>query len=228
MSAAAAVTRMIRSARYLGLTILLVAVPLSLSASTLTIDFNGTLNSLPVVGSFTYNPADIVSGASGVYTDPGDGLESLSLTYNSVDYTNLSASLLGGPTLPTVFLPGDTTITNGLPYDVESFWVVSGTCSGGGGIYVCTGPGGFATVLGMARTINGSPTGSQIFLASNITSVDIFGSGDSLGYELGGPTPPVQYTSGTINETPEPGLISLMALGLAGLILVRTRKAILS
>jgi len=223
------VTRGFRSGRYLALTILLAAGPLGLSASTVTVDFTGSLDSLPVVGSFSYESTEIVDGASGVYTDTGNGLDSLSLTYNSVDYTNLSASLLGGSTLPTVFLPGDTTITNGLPYDIESFWVVSGSCAGGGGIYTCEGPGGIgdATILGMARTIQGSPTGSQIFLASNITSVDISGSGDSLFYSLGGPTPPVEFSSGTISETPEPGLIPLMALGLAGLILMRRRKVIL-
>src|SRR5579872_3555951 len=156
-------------ARWLGLGILLTALSVGASASTITDSFDFTLNSLPGVGTFTYNPALTGGGVAGGYTDSTDGLESFSITYNSVTYTDKSASLLEGP---TVFLPGNTSITNGLNFDIFGFWVVSGSCSGGGGYFTCTGP---ATLLGLSRT-------DEVFLASNVVSAVFSGPGNSVSY----------------------------------------------
>jgi hypothetical protein len=223
MLSAMGLLRKIGSARYLGLSILL-AAPFGLSASTVTVTFDATLNGLPGVGTFVYDSTETAGGPTSGYADAGDGLQSFSFMYDGVDYTDTSASLLDGPTAPTVFLPGNTTIEHGLQYEAFGFWVVSGSCTGTGlaGDYNCTGPGGSATILGMSRD-------SEVFLASDVTTADFSFSGDSLHYNLGPPTPPIvlgTITSESAVVTPEPATFTLMALGLAGLFLVR-RKLVL-
>jgi hypothetical protein len=219
-----------RSVRCVGLGLLLAALPLGLSADTITADFDFTLNGLSGTGTFTYDPSVATATTMDyVDADSGDGLDSLSLTYNSNTYSTATA-LDYDPSLapplpgPTVFLPGNPTNTNGLQYDIFGFWVVSGSCtgiSGFPGYYTCTGtgPDDSATLLGLSRT-------DEVFLASNVTSAYFSGAGDSLGYVLGGPIPAVNTISGTITyQTPEPSALPLLALSLAGLWFLRRRGA---
>jgi hypothetical protein len=199
-----------------------------MSASTVTVDFGISLNSLTGTGQFTYDPALIsTAGGLGPYADGADGLESFSLTYDGVTYTNTSASLLGGPTLdtvPAVFLPGNSTLQHGLQYEFFGLWVVSGSCSGSVGSYTCTGPGGEgdATILGLGRS-------TPVFLASGVSQANISFSGSDLTYNLG-LAPDITQITGTISTegvvTPEPSLLPLTMLGLAGLWLARRRKSI--
>jgi hypothetical protein len=210
----------ISSARWLGLGILLAALPFSAAASTTTVDFSILLNGLPGTGSFSYDAS--TSDFFGGYTDPSTGLETLSLTYGGNTY-NL-ANALDSP--PTVFLPGnDYGGTSNPNYGFLALWVLdgTGTCSlSTPTSYTCSGsdPGGTVTILGLGR----SP---QAFLDTNVGSVSFtFTPGSESEYNLGPPVVPV--TTGTITSeavVPEPTLLPLLALGLAGLWFVR-RKAV--
>jgi hypothetical protein len=222
------ITVITRPARWFGLVALLAALQFSASASTVTVDFGISLNDLSGSGQFTYDPAAVsTSDSLGPYADPADGLESFSLTYDGVTYTDTSSNLLQGPTpdtVPAVFLPGNSTLQNGLQYEFFGLWVVSGSCTGSAGDYTCSGPGGVgdATILGLGR----SP---EAFLVTGVTSADISYSGNDLLYNLG-LAPDIKEITGTISSetvTPEPGYLSVMALGLAGLWFARRRKPVL-
>jgi MYXO-CTERM domain-containing protein len=214
-----------KSARSLGLGILLAALPFSLTASIVTVNFGITLNGLTGTGQFSYDPSLAATDSFGQYVNSNsNGLDSFDLTYNGATYNNTSPNLLDGPGLPTVFLPGNTTIQGGLEYGFLGLWVVSGSCTGSGpGEFACTGPGGVggATILGLGRT-------TEAFLASGVTSSEIAFSGSDLEYNLGS-APAISEITGTISSesvvaTPEPALFPLTALGLAGLWFVRRRK----
>jgi hypothetical protein len=213
------------SARWLVLGILLAALPLSVSASIVTVDFSILLNSVTGQGQFSYNTADINTGLPhpGAFTDAADGLESLSLTYNGYTYTNAVATgpsytagdLLDGSTLPVVFLPGNSSLEDGLQYEAEALWVVSGTCTGTGGSYSCTD----ATILALSRT-------TPAFLASDVTSVTVSNTGNDIAGDLG--TSPSVISGSITSEgvVPEPTLLPVVAFGLAGLWFARRRKAV--
>lgn len=212
--------------RWLGTGTLLAALPFAVSASTVTVDYGISLNGLAGTGEFTYDPTLVsTAGGLGSYADAADGLQSFSLTYNGTTYTNTSADLLDGPTLPAVFLPGNLTIQHGLQYEFFALWVVSGSCTGTGGSYSCTGPGGVgdATILGVGRS-------TEAFLATGVTSANISYTGSDLVYNLGA-SPDISEITGTVTSesvmaAPEPSLFFLTALGLAGLCCVRRRKSI--
>ncbi len=214
-----------RSTRWIGLGALMAALPLVMTASTITVDFSIALNGLTGTGDFTYDPSGIsTAGNLGPYTDAGDGLQSFELDYDGNSYT--TANALDSPTLPTVFLPGNDTLQHGLQYEVFGFWVVSGTCTSTGtaGDYTCTGPGGVgdATLLGLGRS-------TEAFLASGVTEVSIGNTGSDLVYNLG-LAPDITEVTGTVlseTVTPEPSLLSIMALGFAGLWFARRRQSAL-
>jgi hypothetical protein len=213
------------SARWLALGALLAALPFSVTASTITVDYGITIGGETGNGQFTYDPAlESTAGGSGPYADAADGLESFSLTFDGTPLP--SADLLDAPTLPVVYSPGNETIQHGLQYEFFALWVVSGSCTGTGtaGSYACTGPGGVgdATILGLGRSV-------EAFLASGVTTVSISGSGSDATYNLG-LAPDISEITGTVTAeavTPEPATLPVAALGIAGLWFARRRKAIL-
>jgi hypothetical protein len=203
-----------RSARWLGLGVFLAALPFSVMASPTTVTFDVSLNSLTGSGEFTYESTPATSDSSGGYVDAGDGnLDSFDLTYDGTTYT--MAEALDAPTLPTVFLPGNTTIPAGLQYGFLAFWVVSGSCSGGGGSFSCSD----ATILGLGRT-------TEAFLVEGVSSIAINDSGSNLNYNIAG-TSEITGTVTGESAVPEPAIFPVTALALAGLWFARRRKAIL-
>lgn len=219
-----------RSARCLGFGILLAALPIVGTASTISVDFSidGLVSSFSAsgtaTGELTYNPADIATtGSNGPYpyTDPNDGLVSFSVTYGGVTYTNTSASLLDPSVLPTAYLPGNASLQHGLSYEFDAIWVISGSCTGLPSSYTCTGPGGMgtATVLGFSRS-------APVYLASDVTGVELTGMGGNISGQFG--SPGLSVIQGTITSeavAPEPTLLLLTLCGLAGLWFVRRRRA---
>jgi hypothetical protein len=229
-----------KSATWLSLGALLTALPLSMAASTVTVDFGILLNGINGTGQFSYDSvtADQGSDSGGNFVESGEGLDSLSLTYNNpTPYTDTSSNLLGGPALPSVFLPGNiTNDATGLQYGFLSLWAVSGTCTAAtptGTIAAgnwadtisCSSP---STILGLGRTSMGA--NDEAFLGENVSTIYLSdGGGSYVNYILVGPG--VSQIVGSITSesvvTPEPSFLTLTALGLAGLWFVRRRKVVL-
>jgi hypothetical protein len=207
-----------KSARWLGVCILLAGLPLSVMASIVNEDFGINLNGIDGTGSFSFNTADTTSDGDGPYADTTDGLTSFELTYGGTTYTAPEA--LDYTTLPAVYLPGNTTVPGGLTYGFLAQWVVSGTCtSTGGGDYTCAGPGGVggATIVGVGRN-------PQAYLYEDVTSASIDFTGSYVTYAFG--TDPTKIYGTITGETvaPEPAVIPVLALGLGGLLFARRRS----
>jgi hypothetical protein len=217
---------MIKSARWLGVGVLMAALPLSITASTVGENFSILLNGVTGNGSFSYDTSKTTSDGDGPYADYNDGLTSFNLTYSGTTY--IESESLDYETLPAVYLPGNSTIPAGLTYGILAAWVLngSGSCtatsvSPAGDQYTCAGPGGVggATILGVGRS-------AQSFLYEDVVSAEIDYTGSNVTYAFG--TNPVKIY-GTLSESavPEPAVIPVLALGLAGLLFARRRKAIL-
>lgn len=214
--------------RSAGVCTLLAALPLCASASLVTVDFDFSLNGLDGTGQAVYDPSQEGGTTDLYYADPNDGLSSFQVNYDGNTYTNTSSSLLDSTTLPTVFLPGNETITNGLTYEFYAYWVLSGTCTGSttgsGASLTFSGTCDGATLLVLGRTPY------DVALFENVDTITVTDTGDSLGSVVGNPNG-VTPIGGTItgeSVVPEPALFPFLMLGLAGLLLARRRKAILS
>jgi hypothetical protein len=213
--------------RSAGVCALLAALPLCASASLITVDFDFSLNDLTGTGEVVYDPS-LEGGTTDLfYADPTHGLSSFQVDYNGNTYTDTSASLLDSVTLPTVFLPGNEKITDGLTYEFYAYWVVSGTCtgtttgSGAGLTYNGTCDG--ATLLVLGRTPY------DVALFENVDTITITDTGDSLGSVVGDPNGVTAIGGSITGESvvPEPALFPGLLLALAALLFAR-RKAILS
>jgi hypothetical protein len=229
----------VKSAAWLSLGALLTALPLSMAASTVTVDFGILLNGIAGNGQLSYDSAAENTDSGGNFVESGEGLDSLSLTYNNpTPYTNTSANLLGAPALPAVFLPGNiTNDTTGLQYGFLSLWAVNGTCTAAAptgtiaagnwaDVISCSSP---STILGLGRTLSGG-LDDEAFLGENVSTIYLSdGGGSFVQYALVGPG--VSQIIGTITSesvvTPEPSFLVLTALGLAGLWFARRRKVVL-
>jgi len=211
-----------KSGRWVGVGVLLATLPLALTASTISEGFGISLNGLNGTGTFSYDTTKTTADGDGPYADAGDGLTSFDLTYDGTTYTE--GESLDSPTLPTVYLPGNTTIPGGLTYGVLAAWVVtgSGSCTPtGGGDYNCAGPGGVggADIIGVGRN-------PEAYLYEDVTSASINFTGSYVTYAFG--TDPIKIYGTISSETvvPEPALIPGLILGLAGLWFARRRKAV--
>jgi len=195
-----------RFAPLLGLGALLAALPLSMTASIITVDFTFSLNGDPGSASAVYDTSYTpLTDAHGTYVDASDGLSSMDVTYGGFTY-NLSDAIGYSPEL---LLPGNTLVGDG-SYGFLADWFVNGT----GGI-----PG--ATILGIGDSI-------PAYLAVDVTQFLVNGTPSTtlyLGFDQA-PPPAGSFISGTVTS-PEPALLPLLALGLAGLWFARRRKAIL-
>jgi len=210
---------LIKSARWLVLGALLAALPLAVTAGPVTVDFGISLGGMTGTGNFTYNPSLAATDFYGGYTNQPNGLSSFNLTYDGNTYSMSEA--LDYPTLPTVFLPGNSFPPSAPPGDFGflAVWVVPGSISGGD-----------ESLIGVGR-------GVPAFLLTNVvaSTVSFGGSGSSVIFDVC-PTvgevrscPDLHVTAGTITSesvTPEPALLPFTLLGIAGLWFARRRKAI--
>jgi hypothetical protein len=208
-----------RSVRWLGLGVLLAALPLSLPASIVTVDFGITLGAMTGTGNFTYDSTLALTDVYGSYVNASNtGLQAFNLTYNGHTYT--MADSLDAPILPTVFLPGNTYPPSVPPGDFGflAVWVVPGSVSGP-----------YESLIGVGR-------GVPAFLLTNVvtSTVSFTGSGSSETFHVCTivdsvkPCPDLGVTTGTVTSeavTPEPALFPIIGLGIAGLWFAR-RKAI--
>lgn len=204
---------MIRSARWFGLGALLAALPLSITASTVTVGFNFLLDGDPGSVVATYNSlATPLYDTTGTYLDASDGLESFNVTWDGNTYT-MSETL--NSALPELLLPGNSLVTGSEgSYGFLGDWLVVGS----GSI-----PGG--NVLGVSDNV-------PVYLATDVSLFNVSG-GVGAGTS-GDPTTTVvvginekSITFGTdVTVIPEPALIPVLALGLAGLCFARRRRAI--
>ncbi len=213
------VKAMTRSARWLTMGVLVAALPFTVAASIVTVDFS---TSIGASGNFTVNnsPSDLLTDSYGSsVTESSGGLESFNLSYGGNNY-DLAEALDAA-----VFLPGNTypPSASAGEYGFLAVWVVDGSVSGN-----------FESLVGVGR-------GVGAFLLTNVLSSSVgFGydshddpSSLTLGVCPTTPTvtcPNIRVTEGSITGqsvvSPEPTLLPLVGLGLAGLWFVRRRKAI--
>ncbi len=209
---------LLQRARYVGLAALFVVVPIAARASIITEQIDFTVNGLDGEATFTVDTTLTTSDTAGAYADPNDGLLSLSLQYNNVDYT--LADFLDTPFLPIVLLPGNTKLKAGLDYELIGAVTVGGSCTGSAaGFYNCTGPGPSdeATILGFGPTV-------QSDFVSGVATVDASVSGSSTILSLHGSG--ITAVQGSITgeaAVPEPGYAPATALCLVGLFFMRRR-----
>ena len=199
-----------RPARWLGLaTLLVAALPLSVAASSVTEDFTFNIGGINGTGEVTFDPADALSDSSGPYVDAAQGLTEFDLSYNGI-----SSYDLGNALAAEVFLPGNDYNGPAIPageFAVFGYWVVPGS-----------DVGGFESLIGVDRHGN-----AFLLNGVNDTSVSFSGSGSSLTLQVcrsSTDCPDFSYTKGAV--TPEPSLVPLTALALAGLWFARRRKSV--
>jgi hypothetical protein len=200
----------IRSARWLGLaTLLVAALPLSVAASSVTEDFTFSIAGINGTGEVTFDPADALSDASGPYVDAVQGLTEFDLSYNGI-----SSYDLGNALAAEVFLPGNDYNGPAIPageFAVFGYWAVPGS-----------DVGGFESLIGVDRHGN-----AFLLNGVNDSSISFSGSGSSLTLQVcpsSRDCPDFSYTKGAV--TPEPSLVPLTALALAGLWFARRRKSV--
>ncbi|MGP0074068.1 MAG: PEP-CTERM sorting domain-containing protein [Bryobacteraceae bacterium] len=191
--------------RCLGIGALLAALPFLATASPVVEDFTFNIGGTPGTGEVTFDPSHALTDAYGPYVNASPGLTEFDLSFESDNYT-ISDALAA-----EVFLPGNdynNTIAAG-HYAVFGFWVVPGSESGG-----------FESLIGVTRE-------GKTFLLTGVeaSTISFGGSGSSLTLQVcpAGDCPNYQVTMGSI--TPEPSLLPLSALGLAGLWFARRRRA---
>jgi PEP-CTERM motif len=212
---------MIKSARWLGLGALLAALPFSLGASIVTVDFSLILNSIPGSGSFSYDSTKVGTDFYGQYANAANGLDSFELDYNGKTYT-MSQAL---PTLPIVFLPGNTYEGSVPPGDFSflAAWIIPGSVSGSN-----------EDVIGLGRQLSAFEFDNVV--SPNISTEEAK-SGDPSSLTLDAcplsepgnvkSCPDLVVSTGSItgeSVVPEPAALPLAAVGLAGLWFARRRK----
>jgi hypothetical protein len=203
----------IRFAKWLGVSVLFAALPLSMTASTVTVGFGFLLDGTPGSVVATYDStATPLYDTTGTYLAVGDGLDSLGVTWGGNTYTDTMA--IGYSTFPELLLPGNTLVAGG-GYGFLGDWLVSGSVALG-----------TAEILGISANV-------PVYLLKDVAAVTIFGGvgagteGDpttTLDFGASGPSISIAY--GTVT-TPEPALIPVLVLGLVGLWFASRRKAIL-
>ncbi len=215
---------LLKHARYMGLGALILALPIASRASIISEEIDFTVGGNNGQVDFTVDTSKTLSDAptGGNYADPDDGLLSLTMNYNSVNYT--LADFLDAPALPIVLLPGNNKLTGGLQYELIGVVVVDGSClpvMGDPGTFNCTGPGpgDTATILGLSPTIEAATVGGAVTIDASV-------SGSSSEVPVHGQTltPTLGSITGEESAVPEPVLVPVIGLGLAGLFFVRRRK----
>ena len=204
--------KLIKSARWLGLGALLAALPLSLTASPVEVDFNFMLEGLPGTVMVTYDPT-VTPGtdATGQFVDASTGLDSFDVSWNGNNFTMTEA--LDYSTLPELLLPGNTLVAGG-GYGILGAWVVSGTCTGPAPNYTCSD----ATILGVGNNV-------PSYLASGVSAFDVLSVSVN---QSSFPTLVIGLDDTSfIRGTPEPALVPVIGLAFAGLFFARRRKATL-
>jgi len=194
---------MIRSARWFGLGALLAALPLSMTASTVTVGFTFLLDGDPgsVVATYNNSTATPLTDSTGTYL-PASELSSFTVSWDGNTFD--AAEALDYSTLPEIFLPGNTLVP-GLGYGFLGDWLVSGTI------------GTNAEILGLSAN-------APAYLATDVTAFAVTGSPSTtvdIGINGG-----IAFGS-VVTVIPEPALMPVLALGLAGLCFARRRRAIL-
>jgi hypothetical protein len=198
---------MIGSARWAGLGAILAVLSLTVAAAPITpvtVGFNFTLDNLPGSVAATYNSsAHPLTDSTGTYVDASDGLESFDVKWDGNTYTMTES--LDYDTLPELLLPGNTLNLNG-SYGFVGDWLISGSLPGG-------------DILGVSANVPAYLLSDvSVFNVSDIVPLDSSAPELNIGADFGS----IIYGSVVV---PEPVILPLTALGLAGLWFARRRKA---
>jgi hypothetical protein len=208
-------------ARCFGVGALFLVATTAARADIIEVAFDFTLNNINGGGLFTYDttqtdPSHTASDAptGGDFADANDGLLSFDVNYNGNVYQMGDSTDF--PVLPVVLLPGNKKQSppGGSGYQFIALIQIAGTCTDSAS-FTCNPEGTFLAF--------GQKNGVQLISGVSVGAISF---SDSTSKWNVGSAPDLQIVNGTIggeNVVPEPGYLSVSALGIAGLWFARRR-----
>lgn len=201
-------------------------LPYQLAASTVDLTFTGpgvSGNIQLTYGTATdskYPAAFEVTGISGVFSDSNNGLSIVNAPVGPLEPINHASPEAGNLLAPNDF--SKFAVAAGLPAQNNGFLTYDNLYYPAGSPQTATnypGAGGILDIYGLMFDIGG---GQVVDLWSN----GDFGGGPDYGVAVGTSAMALDYVSGGVTVTPEPGPLPLLGAGLIGMLAWRTRRSL--
>jgi len=200
-------------------------LPCQITANTVDFNFTGpgvSGNFELTYGTATdskYPQAFEVTGISGVFSDSNNGLDLVNVPIGPLEPINHAT-----PESTNLLAPNDFSrfaVASGLSPDNNGFLTYDNLYWPGGSPQTASdypGAGGILDIYGLMFDIGG---GEVVDFWSN----GDFGSGPDYGVAVATSAVALDYVSGGVVVTPEPGLLPLLGAGLIGMLVWRMRRS---